>query len=47
MMLLKEYLDDLVKQDKITDNQSRDAKRQQRNIVMEMEKITNELKKII
>ena len=47
MMLLKEYLDDLIKQDKITNNQLRDAKRQQRDIVMEMEKITNELKKII
>ena len=47
MMLLKEYLDDLINEDKITNNQLRDAKRQQRNIVMEMEKITNELKKII
>lgn len=47
MMLLKEYLDDLIKQDKITTNQLRDAKRQQREIVMEMDKITHELKKII
>jgi hypothetical protein len=47
MMLLKEYLEDLIKQDKMTTNQLRDAKRQQREIVLEMDKITQELKKII
>ena len=47
MMLLKEYLEDLIKQDKMTSNQLRDAKRQQREIVLEMDKITQELKKII
>uniref|UniRef100_A0A6C0I6G9 Uncharacterized protein n=1 Tax=viral metagenome TaxID=1070528 RepID=A0A6C0I6G9_9ZZZZ len=47
MMLLKEYLDDTIVKDKMTDNQIRDAKRQQREIVFEMEKITHELKKII
>jgi hypothetical protein len=47
MMLLKEYLDDLIKNDKITSRQIQDAKREQREIVLEMEKITQELKKII
>ena len=47
MMLLKEYLDELIKEDKMTTNQLRDAKRQQREIVLEMDKITHELKKII
>ena len=47
MMLLKEYLDDLIKNDKITSRQILDAKREQREIVLEMEKITQELKKII
>ena len=47
MMLLKEYLDDTIKKDKITANQIRDAKRQQREIVLEMEKITQELKNIV
>ena len=47
MMLLKEYLDDLIKQEKISNNQIREAKREQSEIVLEMEKITNELKKII
>jgi hypothetical protein len=47
MMLLKEYLDDTIVKDKMTSNQIRDAKRQQREIVLEIEKITHELKKII
>ena len=47
MMLLKEYLDDLIKQEKISNNQIREANREQIEIVLEMEKITNELKKII
>ena len=47
MMLLKEYLSDLINNEKISDKQLRDAKREQKDIILEMEKITNELKKII
>ena len=47
MMLLKEYLDDIIVKNKMTTNQIRDAKRENREIVLEMEKITHELKNII
>jgi len=47
MMLLKEYLNDLIIKDTMTANQIRDAKRQQKEIILEMEKITHELKKIV
>lgn len=47
MMLLKEYLDDLIKNEKITTRQIQDAKRTQRSIILEIEKITQELKNIV
>lgn len=47
MMLLKEYLDDIIVKNKMTTNQIRDAKRESREIVLEMDKITHELKNII
>ena len=47
MMLLKEYLDDLIKNEKITSRQIQDAKREQRAVILEIEKITQELKNIV
>ena len=47
MMILKEYLDDLIKHEKITSRQIQDAKRERQAIILEMEKITHEIKKII
>jgi len=47
MMILKEYLEDLIKNEKITGRQIHDAKREQREIILEMSKITQELKNII
>ena len=47
MVLLKEYLDDLIKNEKITSRQIQDAKRRQQSIILEIEKITQELKNIV
>jgi len=47
MTLLKEYLDDLIKNEKITSRQIQDAKREQYAVILEIEKITQELKNIL
>jgi hypothetical protein len=46
MMLLKEYLDDLIKKEKMTTREVKNMKRDQHNIILEMETITRELKEI-
>ena len=46
MMLLKTYLDEVIKKEKMTKHQLKNAKSDQRGIILEMEKITNDLKEI-
>ena len=43
LMLLKEYLDDLIKTEQLIDEQRRTAKHDQKNIVHEIDKIKAEL----
>jgi len=46
MMLLKTYLDEVIKKEKMTKHQLKNAKSDRRGIILEMEKITNDLKEI-
>jgi hypothetical protein len=46
MMLLKEYLDELKKEESLTTHQTRTIKNDQRDILFEIEKITHELKEM-
>jgi hypothetical protein len=46
MMLLKTYLDEVIKKEKMTKHQLKNARADKRNIILEMEKITNDLKEI-
>jgi hypothetical protein len=45
-MLLKTYLDEVIKKEKMTKHQLKNARADKRNIILEMEKITNDLKEI-
>jgi len=47
MMLLKEYLDDLIKKEQITSRQFKNVRNDQKDIVLEMDKITKDLKEIV
>ena len=47
MMLLKNYLDDLIKAEKIANNELIQMKRDQNHILHEMDKIKIELNKLI
>jgi hypothetical protein len=47
MMLLREYLDELIKKEKMSGRQLSAVKRDQKDIIMEMDKITHELKDMI
>ena len=46
MMLLKEYLDDLIKQENIDKHQLKRVRKDQQDIILEMDKITSDLKDI-
>jgi hypothetical protein len=47
MMLLNQYLDELIKKEHISGKQINHAKKDQQDIIGEMEKITMELKEIV
>ena len=46
MMLLKEYLDDLIKQENVDKYQLKSVRKDQQDIILEMDKITSDLKDI-
>lgn len=46
MMLLKTYLDEVILKEKMSKHQLKNARTDQRNIILEMDKITNELREI-
>jgi hypothetical protein len=47
MMIIKNYLDDLIKTEKIANNELTNIKNDQHHILNEMDKIKNELNKLI
>ena len=47
LFLLKEYMDDLIKTEKLVDDQLRVAKHDQKDIIKEIDKVTNELDELI
>ena len=47
MMLLKEYLDDLIKQENMDKHLLKSVKKDQKDIILEMDKITKDLKEIV
>jgi len=47
LMLLKEYLDDLIKTEHFVDEQRRTAKHDQKNIIHEIDKVKDELDNLI
>ena len=46
MMLLNQYLDELIKKEHISEKQVKNARKDQQDIILEMEKITMDLKEI-
>jgi len=47
MMLLNQYLEELIKKEHINEKQTKHARKDQKDIILEMEKITLDLKDII
>jgi hypothetical protein len=47
MMLLKQYLDELIKKEHINEKQTKNARKEQQDIIREMEKITLDLKELV
>jgi len=47
LLLLKEYMDDLVKTEKIVDNQLRTAKHDQKDIIKEIDRVKLELDELM
>jgi hypothetical protein len=46
-MLLKQYLDELIKKEHINEKQTKNARKEQQDIIREMEKITLDLKELV
>jgi hypothetical protein len=47
MMLLQQYLDELIKKEHINEKQTKHARKDQKDIILEMEKITLDLKDLV